>query len=57
VQYLTLLDPLRYFMVVLRSVFLEGTPFSMLLSQFWPLAVIGAVTLSGAGWLFRHHMY
>ncbi len=57
VQYLTLLDPLRYFMVVLRSVFLEGTPFSMLLSQFWPLAVIGAVTLSGAGWLFRHRMY
>ncbi len=57
VQLLTLLDPLRYFMVVLRHVFLEGTPFSLLLGQFWPMAVIGAVTLSGASWLFRHHMY
>jgi ABC-2 type transport system permease protein len=57
VQTLTLLDPLRYFMVVLRGVFLEGTPFHLLLDQFWPMAVIGLSTLTLAGWLFRHRMY
>ena len=56
VQNLTLLNPLRYFMVILRSVFLEGTPFSLLLGQFWPMAVIALVTLTGASWLFRHRM-
>ena len=57
VQDLTLLNPLRYFMVILRGVFLEGTPFRLLLDQFWPMAAIGLVNLSVAGWLFRHRMY
>ena len=57
VQKLTLIDPLRYFMVILRGVFLEGTPFHLLLDQFWPMAVIGLCSLAFAGWLFRHRMY
>lgn len=57
VQDITLLDPLRYFLVVLRGVFLEGMPFELLLDQFWPMALIGVVSLSIAGWLFRNRMY
>ncbi len=57
VQDLTLLNPLRYFMVVLRGVFLEGAPFSQLIHQLWPMALIGVVSLILAGWLFRHRMY
>ncbi len=57
VQDLTLINPMRYFMVVLRGVFLEGTPFGLLIDQFWPMAVIGMATLAFAGWLFRHRMY
>jgi ABC-2 type transport system permease protein len=45
------------FDVPLRGVFLEGTPFHLLIDQFWPLAVIGIVTLSMASWLFRRRMY
>ncbi|MHB8202672.1 MAG: ABC transporter permease [Desulfomonilaceae bacterium] len=56
VQYLTYINPLRYFMVVLRAVFLQGASFLSLLNQFWPMALIGIVTLSLAGWLFRHRM-
>ena len=56
VQAITLFNPLRYFMVVLRGVFLEGTPFHLLFHQFWPMAIIGVATLSLAGWLFRHRM-
>jgi ABC-2 type transport system permease protein len=57
VQKLTLLNPMRYFMAIVRGVFLEGTPFHLLIDQFWPLAVIGIVTLTIASWLFRRRMY
>jgi ABC-2 type transport system permease protein len=57
VQMLTLIDPLRYFLIILRKVFLEGAGFDVLYNQLWPMAVIGVVTLMLAGWLFRHRMY
>lgn len=57
VQLLTYLDPLRYFLVVLRGVFLEGDSYGLLVDQYWPMALIGLVSLSAAGWLFRHRMY
>ena len=56
VQKLTLLNPLRYFMVVIRGVFLEDAPLHLYLQQFWPMAVIGIVCLALAGWLFRHRI-
>lgn len=57
IQKLTLLNPMRYFMVILRGVFLQGQPFHLLIDQFWPLAVIGLSTLTIAGWLFRRRLY
>ncbi len=57
IQDITLFNPMRYFMVVLRGVFLEGSSFRLLLGQFWPMAAIGIVNLALAGWLFRHRMY
>jgi ABC-2 type transport system permease protein len=57
VRWVTLIDPLRYFLVVLREVFLEGAGFTALIDQFWPMALIGLVALAIAGWLFRHRMY
>tara|TARA_R110001592_G_scaffold363372_2_gene686269 strand:+ start:142845 stop:143978 length:1134 start_codon:yes stop_codon:yes gene_type:complete len=57
VQWLTYLDPLRYFLVVVRSVTLEGNSYTLLIHQYWPMAIIGVVTLALAGWLFRHRMY
>jgi ABC-2 type transport system permease protein len=57
VQYITLLDPLRYFLVIQRKLFLEGVGLDVLVHQLWPMALIGLVTLSAAGWLFRHRLY
>ncbi len=57
VQWLTYADPLRYFLVIVRGVALEGDGFALLFHQFWPMAVIGACTLAMAGWLFRHRMH
>jgi ABC-2 type transport system permease protein len=56
VQDLTLINPMRYFMIILRGVFLEGSSMQSLSDQFWPLALIGLLTLAAAGWLFRHRM-
>ena len=53
VQDLTLLNPMRYFLVIVRAVFLEGADIPSLAGQYWPMAAIGAVTLAAAGWLFR----
>ena len=57
VQIITYIDPLRYFLIIVRKVFLEGAGFGLLVDQFWPLALIGSATLLLAGWLFRHRMY
>ncbi len=57
VQWLTYIDPLRYFLVIVRGVTLEGDGFTLLFHQFWPMALIGLVTLAAATWLFRHRMY
>lgn len=56
VQELTLLNPMRYFLVIVRSVFLEGAGLSSLLPQYWPMALIGFVTLFAASWLFRRRI-
>ncbi|RMH04304.1 MAG: ABC transporter permease [Nitrospirae bacterium] len=56
VQQLTLFNPMRYFMVILRGVFLEGLPREVLVTQCWPMGLIGIVTLCIAGWLFRHRL-
>lgn len=57
VQDITLINPMRYFLLVLRGVFLEGTPFHLLIHQFWPMALIGVTAFTIAGWLFRNRMY
>jgi ABC-2 type transport system permease protein len=57
IQSLTLLNPMRYFLVIIRGTFLQAAPFSSLIPQFWPMLLIGLVCLTLAGWLFRHRMY
>ncbi|MEY2631989.1 MAG: hypothetical protein RIR00_643 [Pseudomonadota bacterium] len=57
VQGITLADPLRYFLIVLRKVFLEGAGFGLLWPQLWPMALIGALSLTLASVMFRRRMY
>ena len=56
VQKLTLINPLRYFLIIVRGVFLEGDSYSLLLNQYWPMLIIAVVSLAVAGWLFRRRM-
>ena len=55
-QIITYADPLRFALELIRRIYLEGLTFSQLAWNFLPLALISLVTLTLAGWLFRHHM-
>ena len=55
-QPVTLLDPLRYFLVIVKGVFLKGLEPGEVLANTVPLALIAVVTLSAAAWLFRRRM-
>ncbi|MGO4726549.1 MULTISPECIES: ABC transporter permease [unclassified Inquilinus] len=50
---LTLLDPIRYMLVVARGVFLQDMAWDVAAGQIWPMAAIGLATLITATWLFR----
>ncbi len=57
VQWLTYLDPLRYFLLLVRGVFLEGLGMADLVHYYWPMALMGVLAMAAAGWLFRHRSY
>ncbi|MHB8563447.1 MAG: ABC transporter permease [Acidiferrobacteraceae bacterium] len=56
VQYLTYVNPMRYFMVILRGVFLEGDGVGRLWAQYVPLMLISVASMAIASWLFRHRL-
>jgi len=57
VQTLTYANPMRYILVIVRGVFLQGMGADELVDQYWPMAIIAITTLVAAGWLFRHRLY
>ena len=52
-QTLTILNPLRYSIEALRRVYFEGAGFADVWTLFWPTALLAAVTMPWAVWLFR----
>jgi ABC-2 type transport system permease protein len=48
VQWLTLLDPLRYFLIIIRGVFLKGVGFDVLWPQLAALLVLGLAVMTFA---------
>ncbi|MGO9535247.1 MAG: ABC transporter permease [Syntrophobacteraceae bacterium] len=56
VQYVTLLNPVRYVISIIHRVFLEAATFRGIASDMWPLAVIALFSLSIAVWMFRRRL-
>lgn len=52
-QYLTYLNPLRYFLVIIRGVFLKGNGLSILWPQMAALFVLGAAVIAFSSLRFR----
>ena len=56
VQDFTLINPLRYAIDLVHRVYLEGVGLDRLVSDLWPMAIIAAVTLAAAAWMFRNRL-
>ena len=56
VQWLTLLNPMRYFMEIVRAVFLRGSGLDLLWPQMAMLAVFGAAILWFSALRFRKRL-
>ncbi len=53
IQFFTIFNPMRYFMVVIRSIFLKGVGFEVLWPQLLPLFIIGLVVITLSSLRFR----
>jgi ABC-2 type transport system permease protein len=56
IQYLTLLNPVRYFIEIVRGLFLKGSGVSVLWPQMVALAIFGVVILSLSAMRFRKRL-
>jgi ABC-2 type transport system permease protein len=56
VQLITYLNPLRYFVVILRGIFLKGTGLAILWPQILVLFILGVAILSISIWRFKKLM-
>ncbi|MFA6349925.1 MAG: ABC transporter permease [Candidatus Omnitrophota bacterium] len=53
VQWFTFLNPLRYYMVVIRSIFLKGVGLDVLWTQLVPLFIMGIIVIGFSALRFR----
>ncbi|MGI6655387.1 MAG: ABC transporter permease [Desulfobulbus sp.] len=56
-QSVTWLNPMRYFLSMVRRIFLEGAGIHSFWNDLWPMALIALVTLALSTWLFRRRLY
>ncbi len=49
-------NPLSYFLVIVKGIFLKDMPAYLVFSNTWPMAVIGLFTFCGAGWFFSRRL-
>ena len=55
-QTLTMANPLRHFLVIVRGIFLKDLPAAEVLANALPLMVIAAITLGASAWLFTRRL-
>ncbi len=55
-QPLTRVNPLRYYMTIVKGVFLKAMPASMVVRLLGPIALIAVVNLSASVWIFRRRV-
>ncbi|MBV9492484.1 MAG: ABC transporter permease [Verrucomicrobia bacterium] len=55
-QAVTLVNPLRYMMIIVKGIFLKGIPTDVVIANVWPMAAIAGGTLSLAAVFFRRRV-
>ena len=56
IQYLTYLNPLRYFLIIIRGIFLKGNGFDILWPQMAALAILGSTVFTFSSLRFRKRL-
>jgi len=56
IQWLTYLNPLRYFLIIIRGIFLKGTGMEILWPQFVGMGLLGVLVFAGAVGRFRKRL-
>jgi len=56
IQLLTLLNPMRYFIVILREIYLKGTPLRYLLPETLAMVSFGVVVFGAAVWRYKSRL-
>jgi ABC-2 type transport system permease protein len=56
VQYLTYANPLRYFLIIIRGIFLKGSGFDILWPQMLALAILGSTVFTLSSLWFRKRL-
>ena len=55
-QYLTYLNPIRFFILLTRGIFLKGMGITDVIINLIPLLIIAFITLSLASWTFKRNL-
>jgi ABC-2 type transport system permease protein len=56
IQYFTFINPLRYFLVIIRGIFLKGVGIDILWVQMVPLAFMGMLVITLSAFKFRRSL-
>ena len=56
IRLLTYLMPLRYYMVIVRGIFLKGSGLDLLWTQVWPMLAIGTAVVALSVARFRKQL-
>lgn len=55
-QQITVINPLRYFLVIVRGIFLKDLPIKDIVQNLYPISIIAAFNLLCASWMFRKRL-
>ena len=55
-QYVTYISPIKYFLIIVKGVFLKDMGLMDVLAYTWQIALIACITLPMANWMFRRKM-
>jgi ABC-2 type transport system permease protein len=55
-QFVSAIDPLSHFIVIVKGLFLKGYGIGLVWENLWPLLLITVCTMSGAYWMFRRRV-
>lgn len=55
-QNATVLNPLRYYLVIVKGLFLKDMPANIVFENIWPMIIIACCTLTGASWFFSRKL-